>query len=643
MLAVVGAGPRGAAVVARLLAHLAVAPGARAEIHVVDPHTPGAGRVWDPDQSGLLLMNTLAAHATAHPDPGAGLHGPAAPGPTLRQWAAEHAPGLAPHAYPPRALMGRYLAWAHRRAVAEAPPGVRVVHHRTRALDVARTAEGRLRLTLAAGPPLTVDALALATGHTDRRPSPEAARLGAHAERWGLVHLPPGHAQERDTAGLPAGGHVVVRGMAMGFFDQLALLTEGRGGRFVAADAADGGTEVTATAARRAKGTGPLRYLPSGREPRLSVTSGRGVPYLARGQAPGTMPPGHTLSVLDATALARLTSAAPGSLSFRRAVWPLIAKEAGLAWYRTLVRYRPERVAMPADAFLDRYAATAYGSPPERALLAVAVPEPSDRFVPARIDRPLAGRVFGDPASLDAWMREWLADDLAQALRPETSPLKAAAAAVAAAKGPVRRIATSGVLDADSARDLAWFRSFGAHLASGPPASRIAELLALAEAGVVEFPGAGPVVLPAGGEERTPTGQGAGDEGVFVVRTASLPGRAITTRALVDAWLPATYLAHSADPLLRGLLRSGLGRAHRAGPAQDGEPTGALDVTLPELRVRDASGRPAADLFALGVPLEGLEWNTAIGARAGTDAPLFRQADQVAVGMLGALRPAAPS
>ncbi|MEK8174005.1 hypothetical protein NKH77_48835 [Streptomyces sp. M19] len=99
---------------------------------------------------------------------------------------------------------------------------------------------------------------------------------------------------------------------------------------------------------------------------------------------------------------------------------------------------------------------------------------------------------------------------------------------------------------------------------------------------------------------------------------------------MLDAWLPGPDLARTADPLLRSLLENGLARAHHAGAPGAGTATGAVDVELPGLRVRDAAGRPSERLFAFGIPVEGVEWNIAIGARARANASLFRQADLLA-------------
>ncbi|WP_326812639.1 FAD/NAD(P)-binding protein [Streptomyces scopuliridis] len=625
-VAVVGAGPRGTAVLERLTANLGPSgPWADtpAEVHIVEPRTPGAGRVWDPGQPEQLLMNTVAGHATAFPDDTVRMAGPATTGPTLMEWARDHAPGAAPGLqpweHPRRALMGRYLAWAHERITRSAAPYIRIVAHPTRAIGLDEAPEGRLRLRLDDGTALVVDAVVLATGHTDQRPAPREGELAAAARRHGLTHLPPGHPAEARLDLLQPGEPVLVRGLALNFFDQLTVLTSGRGGRF----------EQDGPAGRP-------RYLPSGREPRLLAGSGRGVPYLARPQVQGRMPTGHSLRFFDAAAVERLTAREPGTVGFMAEVWPLIVREAGAAWYRTLLEVRPGAARLPAAALLDRYAAagdrTGVGTDP----VAEHLYDPADRFDPFALDRPLEGRRFRDRAEFGAWLAERMYEDLDAARAPERSPLKAAAAAIAAVKGQVRRVVAAGVLSGSSYRELSWFRSFGAHIASGPPASRIAELAALYEAGVVEFMGARPAVTvdaAAGG---------------FVAMSATTDGPPATARALLDAWLPGADLALSADPLLRGLVASGLARPHTAasnsgsgsggGGGGGGIATGALDVCPSDLRVRDAAGRPHLRLFAFGVPVEGVHWNTAIGARARANAEMFRQADAIARSVLGATR-----
>ncbi|WP_329039036.1 FAD/NAD(P)-binding protein [Streptomyces sp. NBC_01725] len=603
-VAVVGAGPRGTAVLERLTANLGPTgpwAGTPAELHVVEPHTPGAGRVWDPGQPEQLLMNTVAGHATAFPDDTVRMEGPATTGPTLMEWARDHAPGLAEWEHPNRALMGRYLVWAHEQIIRTASPTVRIVSHAMRAVGLDEVLGGRLRLRLDDGTAPLVDAVVLATGHTDQRPSPKGRELTTAASRFGLLHLTPGHPHEAPLDLLAPKEPVLVRGLALNFFDQLTVLTSGRGGRFE-----QGGPG------------GRLRYRPSGREPLLLAGSGRGVPYLARNQVPGRMPTSHSLRFFDNTAVERLTAREPGTVGFMDEVWPLIAQEAGAAWYGTLLETRPDATRLSAEVFLERYAAAAHRSDEWEELLSENLDDPADRFDLVDLDRPLADLRFTDRAAFGEWLAERLREDVAAARDPQHSPLKAAATAVAAVKGQVRRVVAAGVLTGASYRELSWFRSFGAHVSSGPPASRIAELIALHEAGVVEFVGARPTVTV-----DTATGR-------FVATSPTTDGPPAQARALLDAWLPGPDLALTADPLLRGLVASGLSRPHTAGSGDTPTATGSLDVAGSDLRVRSATGQPHPHLFAFGIPVEGVQWNTAIGARARANAEMFRQADSIA-------------
>ena len=85
----VGAGPRTLGVLDRLSAH-ASAAGTALDVHVVDPHPAGAGRIWRADQHPLLWMNSRAADVTVLPDASSRLDGPVRTGPTLFAWLEEY-------------------------------------------------------------------------------------------------------------------------------------------------------------------------------------------------------------------------------------------------------------------------------------------------------------------------------------------------------------------------------------------------------------------------------------------------------------------------------------------------------------------------------------------------------------------------
>jgi uncharacterized NAD(P)/FAD-binding protein YdhS len=86
-VAVVGAGPTAIGLLERLIASAPELSGSeRLQVHLVDPHPPGGGRVWRAAQPSLLWANSLAADVTVVPDPSVTVEGPVGEGSTLWQW-----------------------------------------------------------------------------------------------------------------------------------------------------------------------------------------------------------------------------------------------------------------------------------------------------------------------------------------------------------------------------------------------------------------------------------------------------------------------------------------------------------------------------------------------------------------------------
>jgi hypothetical protein len=104
------------------------------------------------------------------------------------------------------------------------------------------------------------------------------------------------------------------------------------------------------------------------------------------------------------------------------------------------------------------------------------------------------------------------------------------------------------------------------------------------------------------------------------------------TRGLLEARLPGTDLAATADPLLRSLLNSGEVRNYLVQDSQGDGPwvSGAVEITEKPYRVVRADGAVSARRFALGLPVEGVHWGTQLGAIAGTNSIFLRETDAVA-------------
>ncbi|MFD9910986.1 FAD/NAD(P)-binding protein [Streptomyces sp. NPDC059063] len=610
-LAIVGAGPRGTSVLERLCASAPelLTPATPLTVHVVDPAPPGPGQVWRTDQAPELLMNTVASQVTLFTDASVDCAGPVRPGPSLYEWAARgHLPGLGPDDYPTRADYGRYLEWVFAKTVHTAPDTVRVETHAARAVDLRDTADGRQTLVLDNSRTLTgLSAVVLAQGHLPAAPERPAGRLAEHAARHGLRHIPPANPADVDLTPVAPREPVLLRGLGLNFFDHVALLTEGRGGRFVR------------------DGHGRLRYAASGNEPRLYAGSRRGVPYQARGDNAKGPYGRHEPAVLTSDVIARFRKRADSgdAPDFLAEVWPLVAKEVETVYYAALLsaRGRPERARPFRRHFLD----VPHGSPQESLLLDGFGVADADRWSWERLARPCAGRAFRSPRDFRAWLLGRLRADAAQAaLGNVAGPLKAALDVLRDLRNELRLVVDHGGIAGASRRDHldGWYTPLNAFLSIGPPRRRIEELTALIEAGVVEVLG--------------PRLQVRAAAGAFQAYSPDIPGSAVRVTTLVEARLPEPDVRRTGDELLARLLRRGRCRAHTV----DGHETGGLDVTPRPYRVVDRAGRPHPRRFAFGVPTEGVHWVTAAGARPGVDSVTLSDADAVARAALRGLKEA---
>ncbi|MFE1194264.1 FAD/NAD(P)-binding protein [Streptomyces olivaceoviridis] len=537
-LVIVGAGPRGTGLLERLAANapeLYAGPGL--DIHLVDPHPPGGGRIWRQAQSPLLWMNSQAEDVTMFTDDTVAMAGPVREGPTLHEWAK-----LDGRTFPDRQLQGRYLRWVYERAVADLPPNVTVHHHPHRALRVDGPREGRQRVWLEGRPhPLPADLVILTLGHLDSELDAEQSELAVYAREHGLVHLPPDFTADSDLSALAPGEPVLVRGFGLAFVDLMVLLTEGRGGRY------EGET-----------------YRPSGREPVLYVGSRRGVPYHSKigYDWTGDRPP--LPRFLGPAEVAELL-ARPAGFDFRRDVWPLVEKELGFAHYHRLFTAHPGRTAMAWADFEEKYAAA--GGPDEtRALVAAAVPDPADRLDLTALDHPLDGVRYASHDDFQEGLRDYIEDDLRRRHDPAHSPDLGVFLGLLSVYGQLVRLGDIG----------SWWHGFFSYLASGPPGPRLRQMLALSRAGLLRFVGAGMAVTA--------------EDGVFRATSPTVPGFSVEARALVEARLPAPTVRRARDSLLREL--------HAEGAAET--PDGLLRVDPADGRVLDRAGRPHPRRFALG-------------------------------------------
>jgi uncharacterized NAD(P)/FAD-binding protein YdhS len=598
----VGGGPRTVGLLERFAASAGELLGGReVHIHVVDPYPAGGGRIWRREQSRLLWMNSMASDITIFTDESVECEGPIVRGPDLATWVAgEGAVSLekaglevpGPMDFPPRLVQAEYLAWVWERVVRDLP--ATVTTHLERAVELTKDH----RVILASGKEIQADVVVLALGYLDRLPTASEAAWAAQAADAGLTYIPPGYTADVDLDELWPKDNVIVRGFGQAFVDLMVLLTEGRGGWYDECH-------------------GLLTYHPSGDEPILYVGSRRGVPYHAK--------LGYTVAGTKPVPTRYLTKDAldDGVLDFERQVRPLIDKELTFAHYRQLFAAHPERTRWHWERFaevLDRWVPGEF-----EAAVAAAVPDPDDRFVRDQLDRPLAGRNFADREAFERFLTGLIETDLLRRADPSYSADLAVFNTLLSIYSVLSQLITEGRLsDEDRVRrvETEW-HGFFSFVASGPPPRRLEELLALHRAGIVRFAG--------------PDLDVAIDNDHFVAHSPGVAGE-IRARAFVEARLPRPDVLATPDPLLRGLLESGVLAADELFAA-DGTSLGGGQLKADsQCRAIRADGTVHPSLFLLGPSVSGSAGSSGF-SRPHFNGAGFRQNDAVARHLLKLLAP----
>ncbi|GAB3565125.1 FAD/NAD(P)-binding protein [Arthrobacter alkaliphilus] len=626
----IGGGPRAAGILERLAANRPGLFEGPLSIHVVEPHAPGSGRIWRYDQSPGLLLNSMSTDITMFTDDSVACDGPAIDGPGLTTWASGVLDGsirdvppleghlldqlrtLTPASFPSRQLQGKYLEWFFRRAVAALGPDVAVTVHRDTATAVERCSPEdpalpdvttRHLVRLASGGVLETDLVVYSLGHTDSRAEPESARLGEFAARHGGFHAAPSYTTDVDYSAIGPGQDVLVSGMGLAFVDLLVLLFEGRGGRF------EEGPD------------GRLDYVPSGAEPRLWAGSRRGVPYHSKISSTLRGGPVGAPRYFTADAVEALLTA-HGELDFRTQLWPLIAKDAGYAYYRELFTGYPGRVNGGWDEFSAHFDALDWYSREREDLVAAAIPDATLRLDLEALDQPFSGCAFADHADVERSVVRYIERDLHLRTSPDHSETLALFTALLKVYMELGRLVPQDRLNSRSLQAVhGWWHGFFSFVDSGPPPHRLREMLALHRAGYLHFLGPGMWVRP---DEAS---------GRFVAGSFQSPVL-IDAAAYIEARLPSPSVARSANPALADLHDAGRGTEQLLLTSDGLHSTGKLLVSGSH-EVLAPDGGPHVGLYAIGPWTSG--WGAGAFARPGTNAAPFRENDALARRILAEL------
>lgn len=435
-IAVVGMGPRGTAVVERLVAASMIpAWQGSLTVHCIDPHVGDGGAVWRRDQPAVLLMNTTTAQTTQYPDASTR---PLLPTPHQDTLATYPGQVLGPTEYSPRAGFGEYLAHVLDQAEADADPSaLRIVRHRATAVDVSGPPDGPQTVRLDSGARLRVDAVALCLGHLPTAVSARSEVLRQHAEEHDLLFVGSANPLDVTYRELLDRERIAVQGMGLNFYDLLGMLTHTAGGRFE----------------EDARAPGGLRYHPGGGEPQLVVGSRSGMLYRPKPVFGESLPEPYEPVIFTSARVVDL-AVRPQGIDHLRDVRPLMLSEL--------------EQAMRTAGFTE-FAST-------EALLSVLYP---------------LGRQ-GPVEKAHARTRDLLELSIARAAAPDPVWMLMFRV-ITALRIQVNRLIDLGAYTTESLqRDIDGYqRNAFASWASGPPLARARQLLALVEAGLVHFTGPG--------------------------------------------------------------------------------------------------------------------------------------------------------
>ncbi|HEY4792659.1 MAG TPA: FAD/NAD(P)-binding protein [Mycobacterium sp.] len=548
-------------------------------VHVVEPSQLGGG-VYAAEQPDFLVLNNACGQLSLYAAPDGDALPPYYVG--LHQWAVgcgyrwvgyecrigAGGDPILPTDYLPRRLMGEYLAWFYDRLVAEAPPNLEIVRHYAAAVDISPALRGREAVLLDNGVTLSVDHVVLTSGHTWNH---------EHGADGGVRYLQAYPIESLDQS-VPAGSSLAVAGMGLVGYDVLSALTIGRGGTF----------EDRCDRADR------LRYVPSGREPTITLYSRSGAPYCAK-SATGVDPYGQYEPVVcTPEEFAALTN--PGGspvrrhVDFRAELLPLIFAEMQARYYIQSALFADGDVASTEVRTVLRQ-----GWVNGHYEKAVDSLEPRyGRFDPASHLFAGADRQYTSAADYQGQVYDMIEDDLTEALRPGGSPVKAAQEVLRILRDQLRSVIEFGGLSLDSYIEFrSNVRGRINRLEAGVPPMRSQQLLGLLDAGVVRIPlGPSPELA-------------ACPDGVRLNSTMLDEATSVTVGGVVRGYLDMPSLARSGSPLLNRLYANG-----RLTQLSYGDTAVGSVAINEEFHPYDSEGRLQPNLSVLGVLTEGVRYFT---------------------------------
>ncbi len=579
-ITIIGLGPRGMSVLERLIARLNSRQQAeQLNIIVVDDSCIGQGRIWNSSQSKSYIMNTLATEISAFSG-----HGPiegATPGcgPSFAEWwKSEYSDFDEYQGFAPRKYYGEYLYFVYKTIRSHLPKHVQLIEYLDTIIDIEKQNDSYLVVSKQHGSWIN-KAVVITTGHSTNQYQGYFKKLEDFAKTNNKVTFyASDSANEMDLTSIHPQEKVGVIGIGLSFFDIIAELTEGRGGKYIESD------------------DNQIIYSPSGQEPILYCGSRSGLPILARGRNQKPADYKYSGIIFTNAKIAGLRQQMADNLDFSYDVWPLLEAEVNLTYFRQLIFNQLDQIA--ANQFINIVQEKQIED--SISLASIASKILNKKIAPLdlkRLARPFDGQIFN---SIEEWKKnliDLLLSDLSEAIVGNVnSPLKSALDVLRFSRDSLREAIDFGGLTPDSHQSfLHDYAPIIALLSAGPPLFRIKQLLALINAGIVSI---------APPKARFDIGEHG-----YILSSDVLEQYKQTVTTLIDARVPIANLQQDKNPLTiklyeRGIYTPFINR-DKAGNAFE---TGGVNVTPSPFNPIGADGKIHNHLFVLGIPTEHVRW-----------------------------------
>ncbi len=578
-IAIIGGGPKGLYGFERLAAQFkAHPPSDRIEIHIYNRSTFfGGGEIYRTDQPSYLLTNKPAGDinmwTNENPPPVISRPLP------LTQWLhLKEGLQLDDEDYVDRASVGRYLKNGFELIASNLPDNVYGKYIVGEVIDLYKDGlKYGVKLktddTIIHDGADRYDHVLLATGHPlDQLTEQDEILLEFANKNERTEYIPHIYPTESTFLSIKPGSAIGTKGLGITFIDTVFALTEGKGGEFI-----------------RSTRTEKLMYFPSGREPKVIYPFSRsGLPMIPRQPSKWNNTP---LKFFTKEAI--YAEQSKGKVDFEEQLLPLIKQELNFVFYD---------IKMKRFGFSDDLDSCESFEEVEQMIdkFHNAYPK-AKRFDPDLFLSPLRDKIFLEPESYHQYIFDMLNFYIKEAGKGEfISPWAAVTAVWRKAIPLFSNLYTNSGLTPESQREFDnTFRGLLNRVTFGPPLKSAEKIVALMEAGVLNFEIAQHPDLIL--DDRS---------GKFILKS-NLYSITRSVDTLVDARVLKISLPDESPPLYKNLLRHGLISMYQNDSEQGSYQPGSVNITENGF-VIDKNGSINTDIVVIRSKTEGISYHNEI-------------------------------